>query len=595
MLISGMLFLDSSRRLHRRARLLTCLGAVTITGISCRGEPPSAETGASASEGLSSTTGTSTSEGDLAETSTVSSGGTETGQASTTSDTMAPTAPTELKASEIASTSVSLGWIASVDQEGVTEEVDVYRLYRCAGTGCEPTHFVDLMGGTTYEDYDILSGRTYRYRVTALDAEKNESPPSNLLEVVAPIESVEINTLESGVAAYATFQSHNQKIVTTENGLFLTYIDKQDYGVEVQPGVFEDQMAWRLLKSTNNGDSFEQVFEATHATMVPVLEVDSEGYIYLMHSNWNEADKPSYLWKFHSGQDFANATQIARLPSGAAEKNNMLLDEDRGLLYYFEKYDELRVLDMDGGMNRNVWLTQGGDVGILAYPHLAVDEGGTLYAAWTAQNSEIYQYRSIHCVKSFDQGISWQTLEGTPLATPIISDETGPATEITVASEHDDHTWLASFSSREGKLHFAYQRSTLDDVFISQNYVRVDAEEGSVDVRTTKMQGDSLEIKSLDGHFVDRPEELFFVSRSSDNRIAIIGSRENGLDWHDVAASLPLPGAPYAISGQRETDEDSPIVGAFRSVSSELQFFKFSRPELPEVEPRVTPRSISSR
>ncbi|MGZ4437744.1 MAG: fibronectin type III domain-containing protein [Nocardioidaceae bacterium] len=89
-------------------------------------------------------------------------------------DAQAPTAPTNLQASNIAKTSVDLSWGAASDDVGVVG----YRVYR-NGAG-----IADLDGSTTsYTDATASDSTTYTYKVTALDAVGHESPASNSVSV----------------------------------------------------------------------------------------------------------------------------------------------------------------------------------------------------------------------------------------------------------------------------------------------------------------------------------------------------------------------------------------------------------------------------
>jgi chitodextrinase len=92
-------------------------------------------------------------------------------------DTTAPSAPTQLKATVTSSSQVELTWIAAIDDVGVTE----YRLERCTGNGCGDYVEVATVVGTSYGDSGLSANTTYRYRVRAGDAAGNLSPYSNVV------------------------------------------------------------------------------------------------------------------------------------------------------------------------------------------------------------------------------------------------------------------------------------------------------------------------------------------------------------------------------------------------------------------------------
>lgn len=84
-----------------------------------------------------------------------------------TSDTEAPTAPTELTASPVSSSRIDLGWTASTDNVGVAG----YYVYRNGKQVAD-------VSGTSYSDTGLSASTTYRYRVAAYDAAGNVSTMS---------------------------------------------------------------------------------------------------------------------------------------------------------------------------------------------------------------------------------------------------------------------------------------------------------------------------------------------------------------------------------------------------------------------------------
>jgi hypothetical protein len=105
-----------------------------------------------------------------------------TAVAATPVDTTPPSAPTRLIAIS-AEGSVRLAWNASPE-----EDVVVYAVYRAEGAGAFLRIATTQRIATVYTDRDVLSGRTYRYAVTALDHARkaNESARSNEVSVTIP-------------------------------------------------------------------------------------------------------------------------------------------------------------------------------------------------------------------------------------------------------------------------------------------------------------------------------------------------------------------------------------------------------------------------
>src|SRR5215213_6417699 len=91
----------------------------------------------------------------------------------TTGDTTPPTAPTNLHATSVGQTSVTLAWDASTDNSGSFS----YSVNK-DGQG-----FTVPQGQTTYTIDWLSAGRTYTFYVTAVDSSLNTSGKSNILTV----------------------------------------------------------------------------------------------------------------------------------------------------------------------------------------------------------------------------------------------------------------------------------------------------------------------------------------------------------------------------------------------------------------------------
>jgi len=93
-----------------------------------------------------------------------------------TSDTQAPTAPSNLTATAQAYNKVALSWTASTDNVGVAS-------YTITRNG---TPIAKVSNATTYTDTSVLPQTQYTYQVTATDAAGNTSPASNSVTVTTP-------------------------------------------------------------------------------------------------------------------------------------------------------------------------------------------------------------------------------------------------------------------------------------------------------------------------------------------------------------------------------------------------------------------------
>ncbi|MDP3790874.1 MAG: LamG-like jellyroll fold domain-containing protein [Candidatus Omnitrophota bacterium] len=78
-------------------------------------------------------------------------------------DTIAPTQPTNLIASLVTSSSLTLSWTASTDNIGVVG----YKIYRCQGLSCIPTIQIATSTINSYPNTGLISATAYAYSVSA--------------------------------------------------------------------------------------------------------------------------------------------------------------------------------------------------------------------------------------------------------------------------------------------------------------------------------------------------------------------------------------------------------------------------------------------
>ena len=69
---------------------------------------------------------------------------------------------------------------------------------------------------------------------------------------------IEITLVDDHAFGFGTFQSHNQKVVSNRNGLFITHIRARNEAYTAQQ--------WRLSHSADGGRRFTTLYEATDAT-----------------------------------------------------------------------------------------------------------------------------------------------------------------------------------------------------------------------------------------------------------------------------------------------------------------------------------------
>jgi hypothetical protein len=377
------------------------------------------------------------------------------------------------------------------------------------------------------------------------------------LAAAQPPGHVRLTLVDDEAHGYATFQSHNQKVVANRYGIFMTHIRTRNEAYTAQQ--------WRLSRSTDGGATFTTVYEATDATNPPVLETDDEGRIYLIRPDF--IDGHAYLYRFSPAQDFRDP-QITRIPGGAAGKYAAAVDPPSGKLYYIAySNNTLYTLGLQGALRGSLQLTGDGPDAHMHYPLLCLSREGDLHAAWTTVRHGAYLYWDVHHVMSRDGGVTWRNMGGPPLATPVVADQHGPATRVTLDDEFDVHTWLSSFIVKEGKLHLLYLAQGEPH---RQHYVRYDIATGRRDVHLQPhFRGKTLEIRTVDGFFAtdsrgaDGP--LYCVGRDPSSRIVCLVTHDNAESWNDHAATAESFSA-YSIGGCRQVMSDGSIIGSFTDV-----------------------------
>lgn len=369
---------------------------------------------------------------------------------------------------------------------------------------------------------------------------------------------IELTLVDDQAIAFATFQSHNKKVVSNRNGFFLSYVKESndDYSAQL----------WRLVHSTDGGKTFETVFEETRACSAPPIETAGDGRLFLARPDFKDGN--AYLTRLNAAGDDPQHTTFE---GGSAGKYCLLLDEPRGQLYYFAHNGTFHVAGTDGEVRQNTKLLVPGKHAVVQYPHLSLDDEGVLYAAWTTNHLSMYLYRSIQAMKSRDGGKTWMTLDNKPLEIPIVDDDTGPTTRISGDDELDVHTWLSGIMVKDDKLHFAYYAKTEPQ---RQRYVRYDAATGEkeLDIEPLFAEREQTEVNDSGTLVADRSTSgspLYFVSTIDDRkRLACLVSYDNGATWQEYAVSNRLfDHRVYSIGAARDVTDEGYIVGTFTDVA----------------------------
>ena len=381
-----------------------------------------------------------------------------------------------------------------------------------------------------------------------LQASDGNKPPG-LVEI-------ETTLIDQDATPFGTFQSHNQNIVQNRNGIFLTYIRSRNEDYTAQH--------WRLMRSTDEGQTFSVVYEATDTTSAPAMETDEQDNLYLYRPNWVHGR--GYLYRFLAEDHYRTPIVTEFELKSASGKYSMAYDRRRKTLYVAQNPFWFAALSTDGSVLRKTKLWSSGERANLEYPQLSLAADGTIHLAWTTNVHGKYWYRGIHHMQSPDAGANWRRMDGTQVQQPVTPDDPGVAQQISQTDEDDYHTWLANFTTKQGKVHFVYATLELEDSELKyMNYLRYDGATGRRDVHhTPEFRGEKIALAKSSGFFAtsaagDAP--LFCVMADND-RIACLASVDQGRSWTDYARGETNYTGAYAISGCRETSRGY-ILGSF--------------------------------
>ncbi len=145
----------------------------------------------------------------------------------------APTAPTNLAATTIASYEIDLTWTASTEAGGTVAQ---YIVERCPGAGCTNFGQVGTAATTSYRDQDTSSplspSTTYTYRVRAQDTVGNTGPYSNLASAttLGPVAPTAPGTLQ-GSAQGPTQVTLTWTAATESGGTIARYLIDRRVGL----------------------------------------------------------------------------------------------------------------------------------------------------------------------------------------------------------------------------------------------------------------------------------------------------------------------------------------------------------------------------
>ena len=393
---------------------------------------------------------------------------------------------------------------------------------------------------------------------------------------------VEVTCVDAKACGYGTFQSHNQKVVSNANGIFMTYLKEDNEKDPAKPNV------WRLLRSVDGGKTFSVVYEGRNNTRAPCIETDQRGNLYLAHPEYGSRTrqrKEFVFYRFLASKNYKVPSVSVFDDVGCAAKYAMAHDAKRKRFYIATQYGQVLTVGDNGKLlSKRSVLNARGPKGCTQYPLLQVDRTGRLHHAWTTVQRGKPVYWDIHYMLSPD-GAAWFNLKRQKLKTPIIPDNTGPTLRVSLDDEFEANTWLSNFMARDGKLHFIYHARTKPG---RQHYMRYDIATGKRDIHLqSKLKGEAITLSGVSGFFAStlaKPKSTLYCVIHDRGHIAALASDDNGKTWRDHAKSKAKFGI-YALGGAREVTADGSIIGSFTQ-GGRVNFFRIATKPKPNRQRR---------
>jgi hypothetical protein len=394
---------------------------------------------------------------------------------------------------------------------------------------------------------------------------------------------VRLTKVASAAPFYATFGSHNQRIVDNANGLFVAHLTRMYPGSTWAKGnPLDTQSDWQLLRSTDEGASFQEVYfggrAATHVS--PIVGADARGAVYVFEQHFTAlTGEDATMLRFDPAARFRSPSRT-RIPGMASDKFSAVYDPGRDVFYYIAtSYGpghsaRMATISTSGAVQVTAPVVTQGSHGFLMYPLLRLDEHSNLYFAWTTQALPAinpYLYWDIHFMVSHDQGRSWTSTTGKSLTTPVVADGDGPADRVTLPDETGTHPWLSSFLPKDGMVYFSYKAS---QEVLRKHARRFNLPAGRFDVdEFPAFRGNALSVDGQGGFFLTRRNAsgslIYFVGESlKDERVVILASDDAGVTWFDYAVTPRRFTSLYSVSGARDIGPSGNLYALFTDLQT---------------------------
>ena len=383
------------------------------------------------------------------------------------------------------------------------------------------------------------------------------------------------------------FQSHNQKIAWTANGLFRSG--------QTQTGTTREI----IERSTDAGANWTTIYDIGFDNRPATVEADEDANVYVIYPE--PSNSRTRFLKFSRSNNYAApVVSVTHTQAYSASKFASAYDRVRQRLYHATQWGYVFTFDKSGNFVRGQQVFTSGSGAGPSYPHLFVDEFAVVhYAMTTADDNAYIPYQTIRYLKSLDGGQTWKAMDGTAVTIPTTCASNGPSTMINLSGELNYQMWLANMHAKNGKVHFAYQTRNPSNpagvgnpptITAHMHYMRFNGTTGVREIDSSPngegWTGDTLRINHYSASFASDPNNssgALYAAGIDGTRLNALVSYDNGTSWHDYARSnsfgtLTDPGLARAVA------PDGKVIGCIATSSPQwatVNYFSLPADEVP--------------
>ncbi|WHY64935.1 glycosyl hydrolase family 18 protein [Neobacillus sp. SuZ13] len=192
-------------------------------------------------------------------------------------DRIAPTTPTNLHATNITDTSISLAWNQSTDNIGVTG-YDIY----------QDNRYIGNVTSTQYVAKNLTPNSSYRFFIKARDARGNLSNASNSIQVTTnPKASLDQFKTVGYFAGWATYSNYQ---VTDIDASKLTHLNYAFANISAD-GKIEVGDPWADIEQSFPGDTADQPYKGNFYQLTKLKQLFPHLKTLISVGGWSWSDK----------------------------------------------------------------------------------------------------------------------------------------------------------------------------------------------------------------------------------------------------------------------------------------------------------------